>query len=233
MVLVIFVTGHQPKAGGLCFAARHPLLTYLPFMKTVIFLLLICFTATAFAQHRNDYWVAYTDTGTEDQLVGYKKADGSIALPAKYLWVATDTFYTMAIVFDQGWAGINREGKVILRPFIFDNGPDDVSEGLFRFEENERIGFADLTGTKVISARYGFAEPFSEGLAAYTKGGHKQYDQGGEHWWWTGGDETGYVNKAGQEFARAGVLKNKQREAWTRDGKHVLLDSQGNVIKSK
>ncbi|PSK91112.1 WG repeat-containing protein [Taibaiella chishuiensis] len=193
----------------------------------LVFLLL---PVACLAQRPADYWVAYTDTSSGDPLTGYKSLDGNIAIAAKYLW-ASDTFYTMAIVFDQGWIGINRKQEIILRPFIFDNGPDYVVEGLFRFVEGEKMGFADPDGHKVIPARYDFVTPFEEGLAAYTLGGYKQYDQSRQHWWWTGGYEQGFVNRDGQEFREAGPLQGKRRKALTREGKPVVLDGKGRIIK--
>lgn len=199
-------------------------------MKTLLILVCTLWSFCTYGQKSGDYWLSYTDTSSGESLTGYKKRDGTIAIPARYLWVDTDTFYKMAIVFDHGWYGIDRNGQVILAPFIFDNGPDYVAEGLFRFEENGKMGFADEDGIKVIPARYGFATPFSEGLSEYTMGGHKQYDKGGEHWSWTGGYEQGYVNKTGQEFKQVMPAKDQQREAWTKDGKHVLLNRNGMIV---
>ena len=201
-------------------------------MKTLLILVCTLWSFCAYGQKSGDYWLSYTDTSSGESLTGYKKRDGTIAIPARYLWVDTDTFYKMAIVFDHGWFGIDRTGQVVLAPFIFDNGPDYVTEGLFRFEEDGKMGFADLDGTKVIPAVYGFATPFSDGLSEYTKGGHKQYDKGGEHWTWTGGYEHGYVNRAGQEFEKVNPAKHQQREAWTKDGKHVLLNGNGMIVET-
>ncbi len=177
--------------------------TFVTNLHMKILLLLICtlYGCITYGQ-KPDYWLSYTDTSSGESLSGYKKMDGSIAIPAKYLWVATDTFDKMAIVFDHGWVGIDRSGKVILHPFIFDNGPDYVTEGLFRFEENGKTGFADINGVQVIPARYSFATPFAEGLSSFAIGGYKKYDKGGEHWTWAGGEVQGYVNKKGRSLKK-------------------------------
>lgn len=201
-------------------------------MKVLLILFILLSPVCAFCQEK-DYWLSYTDTSSGAELYGYKRRDGSIAIRAKYPMQGTDTFYAMAIVFDQGWKGIDRDEKTILIPLIYDNGPDYVEEGLFRFVENNKIGFADPDGKKIIAAQYDFATPFSDGLAEYTLGGHLEYEKGGEHSWWTGGYEQGYINKAGMEFKKAGPLKNKQREAWTKAGKQVRLNSKGIIIKTK
>lgn len=203
--------------------------TNLP-MKTLLLLVCLLYTCCAYGQETTDYWLSYTDTSSGESLSGYKKKDGTIAIAARYLWVDTDTFYHMAIVFDKGWVGIDREGKVMLNPFIYDNGPDYLVEGLFRFEENGNMGFSDRNGNKVIAARYSFITPFEKGLSEYTLGGYKKYDQGGEHWTWAGGYEQGYVNKAGQEFTKVITAESGQREAWTKEGKRVLLNDNGMVI---
>lgn len=201
-----------------------------PLMKIILILSCLLYSISAYSQKLEDYWLSYTDTSSGESLSGYKKKDGTIAIPARYLWVDTDTFYHMAIVFDKGWVGIDREGKVVLNPFIYDNGPDYVVEGLFRFEENGKMGFANRSGNKIIPARYSFITPFSGGLSEYTLGGYKKYDEGGEHWTWTGGYEQGYVNQAGQEFTKIVPAKHGRHEAWTKEGRHLLLNNNGMVI---
>ena len=90
----------------------------------------------------------------------------------------------MAIVLKSGeWVGIDRNEQVLLVPFIFDNGPDYVEDGLFRFVENNKIGFANLNGQKIILPQFDFATPFENGLSEYALGGHREYDNGGEHWY--------------------------------------------------
>jgi hypothetical protein len=116
-------------------------------------------------------------------------------------------------------------------PFIFYNGPDYIEEGLFRFVENGKIGFANIDGQKIIKAKYDFATPFENGLSEFTLGGQKEYEKGGEHWWWTCGDEKGFVNYFGQEFMKVSKLKNNRRQAWTKDNKHFLINKQGKIIK--
>ncbi|MFT4094143.1 MAG: WG repeat-containing protein [Niabella sp.] len=131
---------------------------------------------------------------------------------------------------------------------IYDNGPDYLEEGLFRFVENGKIGFANPDGLKIIDAKYDFATPFSNGIAEYYIGGEEIYENGksrkqiiqesgykglaDRHWTW-GGDikENGCLNKFGQEFGKISALKNDKREAWTKDGKHYLLNKKGKIIK--
>ncbi len=179
-------------------------------MKLIIFLLLLLLLlpipTLTLAQKSTDYLIAYEDTTKEGvfgmPLIGYKTVDGKIVIQAKYSSTNTDTLYCMAIVFDEKhhWVGIDRQEQVILYPFIYDNGPDYLVEGLFRYIDNEKIGFANLDGDIIIPAQFDFVEPFENGLAQYIMGGHREYVDGGEHWLWVGGYETGSVNKSGQRI---------------------------------
>jgi hypothetical protein len=71
-----------------------------------------------------------------------------------------------AVVDDTGWAYIDTRGKIIIRPFVVDNGPDYFQEGLARFTVENKFGFFPKTGKVVIKPRFDFAAPFHEGLAA-------------------------------------------------------------------
>lgn len=207
------------------------------------------FTFAQKKQQKSDYLISYAVKQDIGELYGYKHPNGKIAIEAQFSAISTDTLYNMAIVLkDWQWVGIERKGKVILIPFIYDNGPDYVEEGLFRFVENDKIGFADLNGRKIISAQYSFATFFSDGIANYYIGGDRIYEngkarrqniadgtmsEGDVHWTW-GGDikESGYINRLGQRFKEVGELKNGRREALTMDGKKVQLNKAGKIIKN-
>lgn len=163
--------------------------------------------------------------------MGYKNRSGKIVIPAQFLTgYGVDTLYDRIFVLGKGGVqGIDRTGKVILVPFIYDNGPDDIEEGLFRFVENGKIGFANANWKKVIPAAFDFVEPFKNGIAKYTLGGHKVMD--GEHWFWSGGYEGGYINHSGERFKKVGELKGNFRQAWTLTDEHVLLNAKGKIIK--
>lgn len=82
----------------------------------------------------------------------------------------TDTFRTYAIVVSDHFteskiAGINRKKEVIWEPFLFDNWPDEPSEGLFRVMRNNKIGYANMDGEVVIDTKYGCAYPFENNKA--------------------------------------------------------------------
>lgn len=83
------------------------------------------------------------------------------------------------ILTKDGWVAINRKKKVVYKPFIFDNGPDYVQEGLLRFVENGKMGFVNEAGKKVIKAQFDFVFPFEQGRARFCNG--CQTIQDGEH----------------------------------------------------
>ena len=73
-------------------------------------------------------------------------------------------------VDEQGLVYVDRQDRPVLRPFIYDNGPDFFQDGLARHVENGKMGFHDEALKVVIPARYDFA--FRSGTA-------------GPRWGWT------------------------------------------------
>jgi WG repeat protein len=90
-----------------------------------------------------------------------------------------------AVVDAAGWAYIDRSGRLLVRPFEFDNGPDDFHEGLARCVEDGKIGFFERHGRIVIPPRFSFALPFSHGRAKVCDGCVKVKE--GEHSYYAGG----------------------------------------------
>lgn len=133
---------------------------------------------------------------------GYANAKGDTIIPlGKYKYCFTEQFNNFAIVRtnDYRTVGIARNEKILFDVFIFDNGPDYTSDGLFRITINGKMGYANLKGHIVIEPQFDCAYPFEHGKAKVGTGcSAKRY---GEHWAWTGGmwytiDKKG--NKIGQ-----------------------------------
>lgn len=102
---------------------------------------------------------------------GYKDVNGTVVIPAVYRLAQNFSEEEIAAVVDEkGWAMIDKTGKVLLRPFVYDNGPDYFVEGLARFRENGCIGFFNTRGQKVIPAEFDFAYPFENGVARVASG---------------------------------------------------------------
>jgi hypothetical protein len=201
-------------------------------------LILMFLVMISFGQKANgNYLLAFRNSSSGPELWGFKTTSGQIKIKPKYRHVlGTDNLFDMAFVMtlDSKWIAINKHDSVILVPYFFDNGPDYLEDGLFRFVENNRIGFANSKGQKIIPAQFDFASPFSEGLAAFNIGGKmEKWDQ--EHSTWNGG-LWGFVNKRGQivikpQFANAYNFNEATCEVWTKDNKHILIDKKGRTIK--
>jgi hypothetical protein len=203
-------------------------------MKSILTIILLLWCTMSLAQKISKiYLIQFRDATTN--LYGYKDSAGRIVIPAKYAEAYTDTFYTIAIVFipHEGFVGINRREQLLFHVYPFDNGPDYPKEGLFRISEHGKIGFANMKGEKVIPDTLDFARPFSDGLAAFTEGGHSE--SSGEHSIWEDG-HWGFINKKGEvvirpQFSKVYDFENGQCEAWTLEGKHVLIDKKGKIVK--
>jgi len=165
-------------------------------------------------------------TPFEDNLKwGYKNNRGEIVIQAKYQMANEfNRFGIAAVVDDQGWVYINKQGKYLLRPHIIDNGPDYFNEGLARYVVDGKIGFMNEYGVKVIPATFDYVNPFSDGLAAFCQGCSKVSK--GEYHRYEGG-KWGYINKYGEivvkpEYESAGPFQDGKAEV-LREGQKIVL----------
>jgi hypothetical protein len=153
-------------------------------------------SAQMLAQHKHNSLHRIIDT-TKDEY-GYINYQGDTVIPmGKYLFCFTEKFDNFAIVstYHDGIIGIDRNEKILFNVYVFDNGPDYPSNGLFRIIKNGKIGYADERGNVVIEPQFDCAYPFRKGKAKVGKGCGKQTD--GEHSWWTGGNWF-TINKKGR-----------------------------------
>lgn len=122
----------------------------------------------------------------KNDLYGFRTPGGKVVIPPQYQRALEFFSYGYAAVFDeQGWAYIDRQGNVIIRPYPFDNGPDYFREGLSRYVSNNKIGFINNRLEIIIPAAFDFAEPFENGIS-YVCNGCKPKSMG-EHSVMTGG----------------------------------------------
>jgi WG containing repeat len=220
-------------------------------LKKVVILSCIlqsCNNETPKTPINNQTLIAFEDT-TKEYGWGYKNLNGQVIIEPQYSHVETDTFSNaIAFVFEKryemdderhGYIAINKQNEFVLKPFIFDNGPDYLEEGLFRFVENGAIGaggkmgFANLNGEKVIPARFTFVSPFFGGMAAFCYDCQKKYY--GEHWKMEG--RGGFIDKNGKEVipvqfddiisgfkdGKAEVIKN---------GVRMFINQKGEEVKN-
>ena len=128
-------------------------------------------------------------------LWGYRNARGKVIIPARYIMANAFSRCGLAAVVDQkGWLYINTEGNEVIRPFVFDNGPDYFQDGLARFVQGNKFGFFDESGKIIIAPQFDFAYPFENGTAKVGYG--CKFVQEGEHQAVAGGVWK-YIDKQG------------------------------------
>lgn len=172
-------------------------------------------------------WKSFED----GELVGFKDAQGKVVVPPRFQVAQEFSAGGMACGADKdGWVCIDGNGTTLLRPFLFDNGPDEFSEGLARFVDGEKIGFFDAAGNKKIPARYSFARPFAGERAAFCDGCTRRCEAGGEHCSMVGG-KWGLLDKTGAEvvpasFDEIGEFTDGKAQA-RRAGAEITIDRDG------
>lgn len=120
-----------------------------------------------------DTLFVFTSKETSQNL-GYINSKGEIVIPeGKYSQIWTDTFTNFAYVFDEKNTNskviaINQKEETLFEAYLFDNYPDEASEGLFRIKQKDKIGFANEKGKIVIPCKYACAFPFEGGKAKVT-----------------------------------------------------------------
>lgn len=173
-----------------------------------------------------------------DGLVGYKDAWGRVVIEPKYIFAEPFSKYGIAPVCDaeQGWIYIDRHENGIIKPYFIKNNNDfdRFSDGLARYEENGKIGFFNEQGQVVIAARYEFASPFKNGLAAVAR--KVQWENDGElelvkH------AEVGFIDNQGNlkiPYLYDDLIKLFDENGMAvvvKEGVNVVINTKGNVLK--
>lgn len=158
------------------------------------------------AQTDEDDYLIRVCRAAEVYACGYANAAGDTVVPVdKYVTCFSDTFRHYAIVLTKPEAGysfylINRKEEVVGKVFIFDNGPDPVSDGLFRIcsdPDCDSIGYASMARGIVIPPVYPCALPFQNGVAKVALKCKTVREAGGEHWRWES-DAWFHIDKQGR-----------------------------------
>ncbi len=114
---------------------------------------------------------------------GYQLQNGNILCQAQFFIATEFSENGIAYVADsEGWRVINSAGKMLFKPFIYDNAPDKFSEGFARFVADEKIGFYNEKGEISLAAHWTFAQPFKNGKAKVCMDCQKVYQ--GEHFYY-------------------------------------------------
>lgn len=171
--------------------------------KTYILLLIGLFSSHASGQSKSDKDVLILFSDKLYNKFGYKNLNGDTIIPlGKYPMYFTDTFKTYAIVAVpyKGFVAIDRKENTLYNVFPFDNGPDYVSDGLFRILIDNKIGYADsVTGKIIIQPQFDCAWPFENGVAKVSMNCDSKSD--GEHSIWLS-DSWFYIDKKGKKINR-------------------------------
>jgi len=167
---------------------------------------------------------------------GYMDKDGKIVIEPKYIIARPYDRYNIAAVADEKeWKYIDTTGKTILKPYLFDNGPDYFKDGLSRYVKNNLIGFIDAKYQIVIKAQYEFVTPFHNSYATFCIGFKEALlKEGSEHTKMEGG-KWGIINKKGKVVVEAiydsPIIFEKHKAKVTLNGKTFYIDESGNKIK--
>lgn len=132
----------------------------------------------------------------------YLNQHGDTVVPfAQYALSYSDTIIHFGIVSTTRpqkpqLIAIDAKGKEMFQVYFYDNGPDYLSEGLFRIEQNGKIGYADSVGNIIIRPQYACAEAFHEGKAKVSyECSLKQVDEHSE----MQSDTWFYITKTGEK----------------------------------
>lgn len=169
-------------------------------------------------------------------LMGYKDGRGRVRISARF--ILADEFSKegiAAVLDDDGWAFIDRSGRVLVEtPFIFDNGPDYFVEGLARFTKDGKFGFFDRRGKVVVKPQFDFAAPFQEGAAAVCLECRKTAADGDGHYSIVGG-RWGFIDRRGAaivplKFEEVENFENGRARVKL-NGQSIYIDKRGTILK--
>jgi len=168
----------------------------------------------------------------EGNVWGYRNARGETILEPRFIIAGPFNAHGIAAVVDEkGWVYIDSRGRAVIRPYVFDNGPDDFREGLARVRMKGKFGFFNESGTVTIKPGYDFAGPFQNGRAPVCEGCREERE--GEYSWFTGG-RWGFIDITGKiavpvvfdEVEPFQKGKARVRE----NGRWVFIDREGKSI---
>lgn len=165
--------------------------------------LMLSFLSNIAAQEVSELHLVYREY---DDTYGYENNLGDTIIPyGKYMChIPYRTLGFISKPKEKDIVAISPSGTELFKVFQYDNGPDHLSEGVFRMiGNNNKMGFADTTGHIVIPPRFDFVTPLKNGHAFFNTGGRSvPIDKSGEYHMITGG-HWGVINKEGKEICPA------------------------------
>lgn len=158
--------------------------------QKIFFVSMLFLTGSLFAQTKG--FSSFEENG----LFGFKDKKGKVIIKPQYEQAMEFTKSGVAFVVSKNkWICIDAKNKFLLESFLYDNGPDYISESLARYVEEGKMGFHNERCQKVIEAQYDFAYPFENGYAMVCLGCELKPE--GEHKRIVGG-KYGILNKKGK-----------------------------------
>ncbi len=186
--------------------------------NAIISLLVLLLPFAALGQKEDLYYFS----GKDSTLFGVKTSTGKIIIPpiyGSYLANAGEKVTGREILlidknadtdpmgYDYRYKVFDRSGNLLYVPYWYDNGADYYAEGLRRFVENGKMGFADYNGKKIIPAEYNMIEPFYRGNAlACLDCKYVRFNDDDEHCCGYAGTRYAIINRSGNIVHE---LKNK------------------------
>lgn len=163
--------------------------------KSILFILLFIVLTSC---SKNEYLVSITSANVSEfgDSIAYVNQIGDTIIPYGLYRRnhSSDTIVDMGFVMGKTGKiiAINNKGKKLFEVFYFDNGPDYISDGLFRIIKNDKIGYANKKGDIMIQPMYDCAYPFENGKTKVSK--KCKQVQIGEHTMWKS-DDWYYISK--------------------------------------
>lgn len=197
--------------------------------KILCVLFVLILSCTAYAQDVLRKYCPHPELNENE--CGYVNSNNEIVIPVgKYAYLYSSTFDKIAFVLKKGEKGIyaiDRLERTLFQVYVVDNGPDYLSNGTFRIIQNQKIGYADMSGRILIKPQFDFAFPFHKnGYAVFNVGGNLMKD--GVYSYYKGG-RWGVVDINGNIIVEP-KYEEGRKSALKYDGKWYDIDE---ILSSK
>lgn len=175
---------------------------------TKILFTIMCIVMLVACQQRvttvtnNDFLYRLVDENDENSCIYLNQKGDTVIHQNQYAYCFNDTIrhYGCVMTTDNICMAIDKNGREMYQVFWYDNGPDYLSEGLFRMLENGKIGYANEFGKVVILPQFECADSFENGRARVTKKckliPEGEYTRRESSEWF-------YINKQGQKAVKS------------------------------
>ncbi|MFK7926464.1 MAG: WG repeat-containing protein [Bacteroidia bacterium] len=170
-----------------------------PFLSILLIFLLISCSPK---QEKYLIKVSGIENNETSESSGYINLKGDTVIPiGYYISCLTDTIKHIGYVVteEHRFMAINQNGEQLFEVYQYDNGPDYLSDGLFRIIENNKIGYADKWGEIIIEPQFECATPFENGESKVAY--ECQLIADGEHSLMES-DNWIYIDKKGKEILK-------------------------------